>query len=641
MRPTRLDLERTNMQEATTEGRGGRVRTMTDAEHVQEWLSEFEDALRAGDHADLDALFVEDSHWRDLFAFTWNLTPSNTRDVIVSTLLREQPRVQARGFRIAEGHTAPRRVKRTGMELIEAIFQFKTATGRCLGVLRLPAGRPEQAWTMSTSLRELKGHEEPVGGRRPDSTSARIFGGEPFAQRRAREQRYEDREPAVLIVGGGHNGLVLAARLRMLGVDALVVERLPSVGDVWRNRYGALALHNEIVLNHMPYLPFPASWPRYLPKDMLGDWLEAYAMALEVNVWTGSNFVEGRYDEVRGAWSARVRRADGSERVLHPRHLVFANGIVGEPKMPDVPGLKDFKGQLVHAQGFDSGAPWRGKNVLVLGVGNSAHDIAQDLHGHGAKVKMIQRGSICVFSVKAASINHGIYYNEGLSLEDADLIASSNTFAVLLRGYQLSTQRMLEIDKELLAGLHRKGFKLDIGPEGGGHQMHVRKNHGGYYLNVGCSDLLVNGEIGLLQYEDLDRFVPDGALMKDGRVEKADLVVAATGYQAPSDVIRNLLGEEIAHRIGPVWGMDEGGEMCNMYKPTPQKGLWFIGGGFAQSRVWSHYVALQIKAREVGIVADTPVARPTLDTLTGPARSYREAEPPADDTGVGAGTDGL
>jgi hypothetical protein len=629
------------MQETTIESRDGRASRMSGAERVQEWLSEFEDALRAGDRTGLEALFIEESHWRDLFAFTWNLTPSNTREVIVSRLLREQPRVQARGFRIAEGHTPPRRVKRTGMEVIEAIFLFKTATGRCLGVLRLPAARPEKAWVMSTSLRELKGHEEPVGGRRPDSTSARIFGGESFGQRRAREQRYDDREPAVLIVGGGHNGLVLAARLRMLGVDALVVERLPNLGDVWRNRYAALALHNEIVLNHMPYLRFPASWPKYLPKDMLGDWLETYAMALECNVWTSTNFVEGRYDEARGQWTARVRRADGSERVLHPRHLVFANGIVGEPKLPDTPGLSDFKGQVMHAQGFDSGAPWRGKNVLVLGVGNSAHDIAQDLHGHGAKVKMIQRGSICVFSVKAVSINHSIYYNEGLPLEDADLIASCNTFPVLLRGYRLSTQRMLEIDKDLLAGLHARGFKLDIGPEGGGHQMHVRKNHGGYYLNVGCSDLLVNGEIGLLHYEDIERFVADGALMKDGRVEKADLVVAATGYHAPAEVIRGLLGEEIAHKIGPVWGMDQGGEMCNMYKPTPQKGLWFIGGGFAQSRVWSHYLALQIKAREAGIVGDMPVERPTLDTLTGPPRPYREAAFPADDTGSTAGDDGL
>jgi putative flavoprotein involved in K+ transport len=536
---------------------------------VEQWLSEFEEALRDGDRAALEQLFVEDAHWRDLFAVTWNLTPSDGREAIVATLLREQPRVQARGFRIAEGRTPPRRVKRTGVEVIEAIYQFETACGRCLGVLRLSAAQPQKVWVMNTSLRELKGHEEPVGSRRPDGTGIRVFGGQSWAERREREQRYDEREPAVLVVGGGHNGLLIAARLRLLGVDALVVERLPNVGDVWRKRYGALALHNEIELNHLPYMPFPTSWPKYLPKDMLGDWLEAYAKAMECNVWTGTNFVQGRYDDKRGVWTARVRRADGSERVLHPRHLVFANGVVGEPRMPQVPGLQDFQGEVVHAQGFDSGAPWRGKNVLVLGVGNSAHDIAQDLHGHGARVKMIQRGSLTVFSVKAASINHSIYYTEGLPLEDCDLIATSNTFPVLLRGYQLSTQRMLEIDKELLAGLKAKGFKLDNGPQNGGHQMKVRAAHGGYYLNVGCSDLIINGEVGLLHYENLERFTAEGALMKDGSLEKADLIVCATGYQPPSEVIRDLLGEQIAQKIWQVWGMVSGGEMANMYNPTP------------------------------------------------------------------------
>jgi thioredoxin reductase len=590
------------MYETTTESRVEESRELSCEEYVERWLSDFEQALCGCDRTALERLFVEDSHWRDLVAFSWNVTPSDSRDVIVSTLLREQPRVLAHGFKIAEGRTRPRRAKRAGMEVIEAIFQFETMVGRCAGVLRLPVVQPEKAWVMSTSLRELKGYEEPVGDARPDGTSKRIFGDKSWSERRAREQTYEDREPAVLIVGGGHNGLAIAARLRLLGVDALVVERLPRVGDVWRKRYSALALHNEIYLNHMPYMPFPTSWPKYLPKDMLGDWLEAYAIAMECNVWTGTTFVQGRYDEAHGTWTARVRRADGTERVLHPRQLVFANGIVGEPKMPEVPGLTEFQGKLMHAQDFESGEPWRGQNVLVLGVGNSAHDIAQDLHGHGANVKMIQRGSLTVFSVKAASINHAIYYKERLPLDDCDLIATSGTAQVQLRGYKLSTQRMQEIDKDLLDGLKARGFKTDIGPEGGGHQMRIRKNHGGYYLNVGCSDLIVNGEIGLLHYADIERFVPDGVQMKDGRVERADLVVAATGYHPPADVIRALLGEDIAEKLGPIWGMDKGGEMSNMYKPTAQKGLWITGGGFAQGRVWSHYVALQIKAREAGLV---------------------------------------
>jgi putative flavoprotein involved in K+ transport len=625
------------MQEAITAVRPVQFRRLSEAEHVDQWLYSFETALRACDRADLEDLFIQDSHWRDLFAFTWNLTPSDGRDAVVSAFLREQPRAQARGFRVAEGMTPPRRVRRAGVEVIEAFYSFVTATGRCLGVLRLPVDQPQKAWTISTSLRELKGYEQAVGDRRRTGTGERIFGGESWGEQRARDLRYDDREPAVLIVGGGHNGLLVAAHLRLLGVDALVVERLPKVGDVWRKRYNALALHNQIALNHMPFMPFPTSWPKYLPKDMLGEWLEAYAAALECNVWTNTTFVQGRYDEDEGVWTARVRRPDGSERVLHPRHLVFANGIVGEPKMPEVPGLQDFKGEVMHAQDFDSGAPWHGKNVLVLGVGNSAHDIAQDLHGHGATVKMIQRGSLTVFSVKAASINHAIYYNEGLSLEECDLIASSNTFPVLLRGYKLSTQRMLEMDKDLLARLAAKGFKLDVGQEGGGHQMKVRKGHGGYYLNVGCSDLIINGEVGLLHYGDIERFVEDGALMKDGRIEKADLVVAATGHLPPTDVIRGLLGDEITQKIGPVWGMDQNGEMSNMYKPTPQKGLWFTGGGFAQGRVWSHYIALQIKAREAGVIdSELVVTTPTPWT----PKAETEGAIANADPGV-AGTDGL
>jgi cation diffusion facilitator CzcD-associated flavoprotein CzcO len=578
-------------------------RELSPAESVRLWLTKFERSLKALDHNALDDLFIEDSHWRDLVAFSWNITPSDSRDSVVQTLLNEQPRVQAYGFKIAEGRTAPRKVTRAGMEVIEAIFEFETSFGRCAGILRLPAAQPEKAWVISTSLRELKGYEEPVGNSRPDGASKRTFGGVSWAEKRAREQEYKDRDPAVLIVGGGHNGLAIAAKLGLLGVDALVVERSPKVGDVWRHRYSALALHNEIYLNHMPYMPFPSSWPKYLPKDMLGDWLEAYAVAMECNVWTSTTFVKGRYDEEREEWSALVRRQDGSERVLRPRHIVFANGVVGEPKMPDAPGLSDFQGELIHAQGFTSGAPWRGKNVLVLGVGNSAHDIAQDLQGHGANVKMIQRGSVTVFSVKAASINHAIYYKEQLPIDDCDLIATSATAQVQLRGYKLAVQRMLEIDKDLLEGLSARGFKTDLGPEGGGHQMRIRQNHGGYYLNVGCSDLIVSGDIGVVQYPDIERFVPEGALMKDGTTEQADLIVAATGYHPPVDVVRELLGDTIAEKIGPIWGMDKGGEMSNMYKPTPQKGLWFTGGGFAQGRVWSHYVALQIKAREAGLVS--------------------------------------
>lgn len=589
--------------DSTTLERRSATQSTTPAEHVKQWLHSFEKALAQGSEPGLKALFTNDCHWRDLLAFTWNITPHDSLSAIVEQFARTQPHVQAKGFSVPETRTPPRLVKRLGAGVIEAIFEFETAAGRAEGVVRLLEEQPDKAWVLMTSLKELKGYEEPVGARRPSGAEdMRMFGGPNWADRRAEERLFHGREPAVLIVGAGQAGLAVAARLRLLGVDALVVDSLARVGDVWRTRYHALALHNQVALNHLPYLPFPPSWPKYLPKDMVGQWLETYAAAMECNVWTETTLVSGTYDEKNQEWQARVRRADGSERVLRPRHIVFANGVVGAPRKAVAPGLDDFEGEIIHTHSFKSGTPWRGKRALVLGAGTSGHDIAQDLASSGAEVKLIQRGSITVTSVQAAGLNHAIYYNEGLPLEDTDLIAASSTYPLLVRGYQMNVAKMKEIDKDLLEGLRAKGMKLDFGEDETGHQMKLRRRFGGYYLNCGASDMIVNGQIGLLQYEDIDRFVTDGVRLKDGSVVKADLLVTATGYHNQQEVVRDILGPDIAEKVGQIWGIAPDGELANMFRPTPQPGLWFIGGGLAHTRIYSHYIALQIKAREAGLL---------------------------------------
>ncbi len=585
-------------------------------EQVSRWLARFENALQSGDRPGLQDLFEEDSHWRDLIAFTWNITPHSGRVTIADGLLDGQRSAGARKFQVGAGRTAPRIVKRIGREVVEAIIEFETQVGRGHGLLRLPVANPEQAWVLMTSLEELKGHEEPINERRPSGDDySRIFGGKNWAERRAEEQSFADREPVVLIVGGGQAGLTIAARLKRLGVDALVVDKLPRVGDVWRTRYQALALHNKVPLNQMAYMPFPPSWPDFLPKDMLGNWLESYSWAMECNVWSGTTLLSGTYDEQSGRWNATVRRSDGSERILHPRHLVFANGVAGKPRATTAPGLEDFKGEIVHTHGYTEGSRWRGRNALVLGAGTSGHDIAQDLHGYGANVKLIQRGSITVVSVKAAAINHALYYDEGLPTADCDLISTSSTYPLLVRGYQLAVKRMIDIDKDLLAGLEARGFKMDMGPDETGHQMKFRRRFGGYYLSCGCSELIVSGEVGLLQYDDIERFVPEGVLMKDGTVHPAELLVTATGYQSQQEVVREILGDEIADKVGQIWGLAPDGELSNMFRPTTQAGLWFAGGGLAQARIYSQYIALLIKAQEVGLVNLDSVAKEHLNAM--------------------------
>ncbi|MBT2336625.1 NAD(P)/FAD-dependent oxidoreductase [Variovorax paradoxus] len=573
----------------------------SEVEIVQDWLSRFDRGLQEQSAQAISDLLADECHWRDMLAFTWDITPREGKVAIVHELLQRQNHAKAGSFTIAKDSTPPRRVKRIGVDVIEAIFSFETATGRGKGVVRLLIGEPK-AWILMTALRELKGYEEKIFQNRPDGANWREFGGMNWSDRRAKEQAFEDRDPVVLIVGAGQSGLSMAARLRVLGVDALCVDKHERVGDSWRKRYHSLALHNQVNLNQMAYLPFPATWPKYLSKDMVANWLEHYAWALECNVWMGTGLVEARYQENEGHWVAKVRRGDGTERVMKPRHIVFANGIVGAPKIPRLPGLEEFKGKVLHTHDYKTGADWKGRNALVLGTGTSGHDIAQDLYGHGAHVKVIQRGATAIASVNAVGAAYTSYYKENLPTDDCDLLAQSATYPIAVRNAQAVTKVQNEMDKELLDGLRARGFKVDPGEDGTGYLMKIRRTHAGYYFNCGCSDLIVDGKVGLLQYDQIERFVADGALMKDGRVEKADLLVAATGYQPQQEVVRELLGDEIANNVGQIWGLDDVGELRNMYKPTPQKGLWFLGSGLSQARMYTLYVALQIKARAVGLV---------------------------------------
>ncbi len=579
------------------------VTPTTDSECAALWLEAFEGALLRSDRQALGRLFADECHWRDLVAFTWTISTHEGRGDIIDRLLKAQPKIQASSFRLAGKRTAPRRVNRAGVQVIEAIFEFETASGRGNGLLRLPTADTSRAWVLLTSLDEIKNHEEPIGERRPTGSGyTRIFGAQNWQDKRTVQQAFADREPAVVVVGAGQAGLGVAARLKLLGVDTLVIEKHPRIGDNWRSRYHSLTLHNEVQRNHMPYIPFPPSWPKFLPKDMLAGWFEHYAWAMELNVWTGTDLVGGAYDEAGGAWILRVRREDGSERTVRPRHLVFANGLSGMPHRVTLPGFEDFAGEIIHTHDYTDGSAWKGKKALVLGTGSSGHDVAQDLHSHGADVSLVQRGSTTVVSLESSQINHSLY-TEDFPLEDSDLISAANTYPLLIRTYQGNVRTMVEIDKDLIAGLRARGFKLDMGEDETGHQMKLRRRGGGYYLNVGCSDLIVDGEVGLIQNEDIDRFVTDGALMKDGRVEKADLIVTASGYQPPQEVVRQLLGSDIADRIGPIWGVAPDGEMNNMYRATAQKGLWFMGGGLAQCRIYSKPLALQIKAIEEGLIA--------------------------------------
>ncbi len=573
---------------------------------ARDWLLAFEAALASKDDA-LEQLFCAESYWRDVLALSWTIQTRNGAGAILKELRLFAGDASPVRFRIDADRAAPRWVTRAGTSSIEAIFKFETRIGRGHGILRLVPdagdGNRLRAWTLLTALEELKGFEEQLEKARPRGQAySRDFRGPNWLDQRRASASYRDHDPAVLVIGGGQAGLAIAARLKQLNVDTLIVDRWPRIGDNWRKRYHALTLHNQVQVNHLPYMPFPPNWPTYIPKDKLANWFEAYVDAMELNFWTGTEFLGGSYDEAKARWSVTLRRADGTSRELHPRNIVMATGVSGIPNLPEIEGLKDFAGKVVHSSQYEDGEDWSGKRAIVIGTGNSGHDIAQDLYSSGAAVSLVQRSSTLVTNIEPSAQLAYAIYNEG-TLEDNDLIATSMPLRLARRTHQTLTEQSRKLDQDLLDGLARVGFKLDFGEDGTGWQFKYLTRGGGYYFNVGCSDLVASGAIGLLQFSEIDRFVADGARLKNGELVAADLVVLSTGYKGQECLVSKLFGDEVARRVGPIWGFGEGEELRNMYTRTGQPGLYFIAGSLAQCRINSKYLALQIKAIEEGLLS--------------------------------------
>ena len=586
-------------------------------EVVDAWLGAFEAALRERDVERAAGMFAARSFWRDLVAFTWNLTtvedPAGVADLLRATLETTDPS----GFATEEEPTAADGVT-------TAWVRFETAVGRGRAVLRLvDEGGEPRAWTLLTTLAELKGHEEPVRGRRPPGAEHGAHRDRvTWAERRQREA--EDLgstvQPYVLVVGGGQGGIALGARLRQLGVPSLVIDKHPRPGDQWRSRYKSLCLHDPVWYDHLPYLKFPDTWPVFAPKDKIGDWLESYVTVMEIPYWTSTTATSATWSDDKQEWTVTVER-EGKPVTLRPKQLVLATGMSGKPSVPQLPGMDLFEGDQHHSSAHPGPDAYAGKKCVVIGSNNSAFDICGALWEHGADVTMVQRSSThIVKSESLMDIGLGDLYSEraleaGMTTEKADLVFASLPYRIMHEFQIPAYQQMAERDADFYRRMEAAGFELDWGDDGSGLFMKYLRRGSGYYIDVGAAELVADGQVKLAKGQ-VDSLTERSVVLADGTELEADLVVYATGYGSMNGWAADLISQEVADKVGKVWGLgsdttkDPGpweGEQRNMWKPTQQPGLWFHGGNLHQSRHYSLYLALQLKARAEGI--PTPVHR--------------------------------
>lgn len=577
---------------------------------ISGWLADFERALSASDIPAVTALFGERCFWRDMLAFTWNIHTSEGNKAIADMLRAQLGGVRPRNFRI----DGPVTENPNGWS--EAWFTFDTEAGPGKGHVRLI---DERAYTLLTTLKELRDHPPAVGRNRPRGQTHGMSRGRKHWAQLSKERH--DRigvsdEPYCVIIGGGQGGMALSARLQQLGVPSLILEKNAHAGDSWRNRYPSLCLHDPVWYDHMPFIPFPPDWPVFTPKERMGEWLEMYARVLDLNYWTSAHCRSATFDETAKRWSISVERA-GEQITVQAAHLVFATGMSGYPNIPQFPGRERFAGTQIHSSKYPGAEAFQGKRCVVIGSNTSAHDICADLWEQGAQeVTMVQRsGTMVVATDTVLDIHLAPLYSEdalerGIDTETADYMATTWPHRLVEELGKDICARMKERDRALHERLEKVGFMLDFGPDETGLALKSIREGGGFYINVGASELICNGDIKLVSGVGVEALSEDTVVLSNGTHLPADVVVYATGYSSMNEFVADIVGRDVADKVGKCWGVgsdtrkDPGpweGELRNMWKPTRQDALWFQGGNLAQSRHFSRFLALQLKARMEGV----------------------------------------
>lgn len=570
----------------------------------QEWLNKFEKLIYEKDIEKILDLFSDTSTWRDLISFTWNIITFESKSDIKLMLNSVLFEINPENFQIID--------MKTKLKSDEAWFSFDTKYAKCKGHIRLKDGK---AITFLSVIDELKGYEEKKGYNRELGTE---FGAFKYRKNWLEKKLSdiddlnENKNPYCLIVGGGQAGLALAARLKQLDVPTIVIDKNKTPGDTWRNRYHSLCLHDPVWYDHMPYMQFPDHWPIFSPKDKIGDWLEMYAKIMEINYWGLSECINASFDELNDEWTVVVDK-NGEEVEIKTKHLVFATGMSGMPNIPSIKNSDQYKGDYVHSSNFISGSGYKDKNCVVVGSNNSAHDIAAELWEQGAmNVTMIQRSSTTV--ARSSTLldlqTRGNFSEQavqsGITVDIADLIVASNPYKTVYKDGQKSVQLLKNIDKEFYQKLSDSGFLYDFGEDESGLSVKYLRRGSGYYIDVGGSELIINGEIKLESPAEIKLFKEKSIILDNGKEIDCDLIVFATGYGSMNQWAAKLISQEVADKVGKCWGLGSGtrkdpgpweGELRNMWKPTNQNSLWFHGGNLAQARHYSKYLSLQIKAR--------------------------------------------
>ncbi|PYH78986.1 putative flavo protein [Aspergillus uvarum CBS 121591] len=553
-------------------------------------------AMSEGDAQTFAGLFLDYGVWRDKLSFTWDFRTFNFRKAILKAASDLLPLTKATNFNFLEPAPWVSRPYPDFSQL-QFVVSFDTEIVHASAVINAVLAKDGwKIYTMHTVAESLKEFPEQAA---PDGHMTGITSWES-----QRSEAINIVDPEVLIIGGGQNGLAIAARLKALGMENLIIERSDEVGDIWKKRYEYLSLHFPHWPDALPYFKYPQYWPTYTPAQKQGLYMEWYASALELNVWTKSEVVKAEQD-ADNQWTVVINKEGNETRILHPKQVIMATSLCGVPFTPAVPGMDDFQGVIRHSSAQKSAREFIGKKVCVVGTSSSGFDTAYECARLGIDVTLLQRSPTYVMSlthsVPRMLKDYAPDKNGNLpDTETQDRIMFSTPVGPGEELARRTAKVLEELDLPLLEALNARGLRTWRGQRDTGNFTLGQTRNGGFYFDAGACEEIINGNI-TVEPGFIEKFTKDKVILNGGREKEFDLVVFATGFSNMLDSIRATLGENAASRCGSIWGIDEEGEYKAAYRETGLPNLWIMVGSLPMTRYASKLLALRLKALREGI----------------------------------------
>ncbi|KAJ2987895.1 hypothetical protein NUW58_g4259 [Xylaria curta] len=572
------------------------TKEQVDVESIcSQWLKNLERCFVSNSFDNLSELFIDNCWWRDIVGLSWDFSSKHGYDAIAA-FLNNAPNPITELRLITDGGLKPLLIDIGGMIWIHSAFTFRHQHGEGKGIVRLVHVTKSKwkAWLISTQLGNL--HDKDI------LTAARSVA----LCNRTSDTRNQTLQ--VLIVGAGQAGLALGARLKSMGIRALILDKNNCIGGAWTNRYQSVTLNTPKYTDHFPFMKLPEEGPEYLCGEQMVKFMELYGQNMGLEIELGTKVTKAEYDPDNRQYRVEAEREGDGKQIFSTKHLVMATGVFSEEAIiPDIASPEVFSGLVYHSGQHKSASQipdLRNKRVAVVGCGSTGHDIAADFVSSGAKeVIMFQRNPIFSVSDKAIeTILLPIWNMEGVSTEEADVLGNSLPLK-LIRAVSIDlTRLMCAHDKATIEGLKKAGMALRTGEDGYGLADHQLIYGGRFYIDRGASQMIVNGRIKVRRCEGgISSFHTNGLILADGTRIDADVVVYATGYRGAEVTVERLMGPEIASKVGAVGSLDAENERIAWWRPTGVPGFWYMTGSFLWCRQFSLPLALQIAAIERGL----------------------------------------